>query len=75
MKYNPQNPLSTEEIDNLSPDEFLEYLDSKSEFLNKQAKAISMYDAKKYAYMSAAISRTEISDKHHRDLNKRKTDF
>jgi len=74
MKYDPQNPLSTEEVDNLPSDEFLEYLDSKSEFLNKQVKTISMYDAKKYAYMSAAISRTEISDKHHRDLNKWRAD-
>lgn len=44
MKYDPNNPLTDEELDKLGNedfDSFLEYLDGKSAHLNKNSKKVS----------------------------------
>ena len=43
VKYDPNNPLSDEELDKLGKenfDEFLSYLDSKSEYLKSFTKPL-----------------------------------
>ena len=52
VKYDPNNPLSDEELDKLGKedfDSFLEYLDSKSDYLKQFTKPLGTYHAKRFA--------------------------
>jgi len=65
MKYDPNNPLSDEELDKLAKkdfDKFLEYLDSQSEHLKKFTKPLSSYHTKRFASLSAAMQGKTISE-------------
>ena len=65
MKYDPNNPLSDEQVDKLAKedfDKFLEYLDSQSEYLKKFTKPLSSYHTKRYASLNAAHQGKTISD-------------
>ena len=66
VKYDPENPLSDEELDKLAEKDFelfLEYLDSKTAYLKQFAKPLSSYHAKRFAAMAAKESGREFSKK------------
>ena len=50
--YDPNNPLSDEELDKIAEedfDKFLEYLDSKTAYLNQFTKPLDAYHLKRFA--------------------------
>ena len=50
--YDPNNPLSDEELDKIAEedfDRFLEYLDSKTAYLKQFSKPLSAYHLKRFA--------------------------
>ena len=50
--YDPNNPLSDEELDKIAEedfDKFLEYLDSKTAYLKQFSKPLSAYHLKRFA--------------------------
>ncbi len=64
-KYDPNNPLSEEELDDLGKvdfEGFLEYLDSQSEYLKQFSKPLSSYHTKRYASLSLAQQGKQITD-------------
>jgi hypothetical protein len=66
VEYDPQNPLSDEELDKMAEkdfDMFLEYLDSKTAYLKKFAKPLSSYHTKRFAAMAAKESGRDFSKK------------
>lgn len=66
MKYNPENPLTEEQLEKLGEenfDLFLEYLDSQSEYLKQFSKPLSSHHTKRYASLSAAHQGKQISEK------------
>jgi len=65
MKYDHNNPLSDEELDELAKndfDMFLEYLDSKTEYLKSKTRPLNSHEMKKFAAMAAANEGRTISD-------------
>jgi len=65
MKYNPNKPLTDEELDKLSKDDFdkfLEYLDSQSEHLRKYTRPLNSHETKKMASLSAAVQGKKLTD-------------
>lgn len=57
VKYDPNNPLSDEELDKLGNenfDEFLSYLDSKADYLKQFTKPLGQYHTKRFAAATAA---------------------
>jgi len=65
MKYDPNNPLSDKELDELSKedfDKFLEYLDSQSEHLRKYTRPLNSHETKKMASLSAALQGKKLTD-------------
>ncbi len=64
LKYDPNNPLTDEELHLLGDenfDKFLEYLDSKAEYLKGFSKPLSSYHTKRYASISAASQGKELT--------------
>jgi hypothetical protein len=64
-KYDPNNPLSEDELDELGKvdfEGFLEYLDSKTEYLKQFTKPLSSYHTKRYASLSLSQQGKEITD-------------
>jgi len=64
-KYDPNNPLSEDELDELGKvdfEGFLEYLDSQSEYLKQFSKPLSSYHTKRYASLSLAQQGKQITD-------------
>lgn len=62
MMYDPNNELSEEQLLGLSEDDFLEYLDSKAQYLKQFTRPLGSYHTKRYASMAAAhrgVSLTE----------------
>ena len=60
IKYDPNNPLSDEELDKISKedfDKFLEYLDSKTEYLKSKTRPLNSHEMKKA--MSAKLMKEE----------------
>lgn len=73
MKYNPNNPLTEQELDTLGEkdfDAFLEYLDGKSEYLKKFTKPLDTYHLKQYASFDASNTGKALSDDEIKKLNK-----
>jgi len=65
-KYDPNNPLSDKELDDLAKvdfEGFLEYLDSKTAYLKSKTRPFYTYELKKFASMAAANEGRQISDK------------
>jgi len=65
-KYDPNNPLSDKELDDLAKvdfEGFLEYLDSKTAYLKSKTRPLNTYELKKFASMAAANEGRQISDK------------
>lgn len=73
MKYDPNNPLSEEELDKLGEtdfDSFLEYLDGKSEYLKKFTKPLDTYHLKRFASLDASNNGKSLTDDDIKKLNK-----
>ena len=65
MKYDPNNPLTDEQLDEIAGknfDMFLEYLDSKSEYLRKHIRPLNSHETKKFAAITAAMSGKQLTD-------------
>ena len=65
MKYDPNNPISDEELDKIAKedfDKFLEYLDSKSAYLKNKTRPLNSHELKKMAMLDAKIQGKEVSD-------------
>ena len=65
MKFDPNNPLTEEELDKLGKedfDSFLEYLDGQSEHLRKYTRPLNSHETKKMAAMNAALSGRKLTD-------------
>jgi hypothetical protein len=64
VEYDPNNPLSDKEMDELADkdfDMFLEYLDSKTAYLKKFAKPLSSFHTKRFAALDSALKGTQIT--------------
>lgn len=65
MKYDPNNPLTDEQLDELAEkdfDLFLEYLDSQSEYLRQDVRPLNAYETKRMAGLTAALQGRQITD-------------
>ena len=65
MKYDPNNPLTDNELDKLGKDDFdgfLEYLDGKTEHLKQFSKPLSSYHTKRFAALDKAQKGEKITD-------------
>lgn len=65
LQYDPNNPLSDKELDELAEKDFelfLEYLDSKTEYLKTKTRPMNSHELKQVAALSAAIDGRKISD-------------
>lgn len=56
MKYNPNKPISDEELDKLSESDLFEYLDGREKYLRETntIKPLGQYEAKHFAAFSKA---------------------
>ena len=73
MKYNPNNPLNEDELNKLGEadfDSFLDYLDSKAEYLKKFTKPLDTYHLKKFASLDANDKGEALNDDDLKKLNK-----
>lgn len=73
MKYNPNNPLNEEELNKLGEadfDSFLEYLDSKADYLKNFTKPLDTYHLKKFASLDATDKGESLNDDDLKKLNK-----
>ena len=65
MKFDPNNPLTDEELDKLGKEDFdgfLEYLDGQSEHLRKHTRPLNSHETKKMASISAALQGKQLTD-------------
>ena len=65
MKFDPNNPLTEEELDKLGKedfDSFLEYIDGQSEHLRKHSRPLNSHETKKMAAITAAMSGRQLTD-------------
>ena len=62
MKYDPNNELTDEQLEQLSESEFMEYLDTKAEYLKQFTRPLGSYHAKRYAAMSATSLGKSITE-------------
>ena len=65
MKYDPNNELTDEQLDELGKTDFdavLEYLDSQAEYLKQFTKPLSSYHTKRFASVSAAMQGKQITE-------------
>tara|TARA_A200000159_G_C7237035_1_gene302826 strand:- start:448 stop:717 length:270 start_codon:yes stop_codon:yes gene_type:complete len=65
MIYDPNNPISDEDLDKIAKEDFekfLEYLDSKTEYLKSKTRPLNSHEMKKFAAMAAANEGRTISD-------------
>lgn len=65
MIYDPNNPLTDAQLDELAEkdfDMFLEYLDSQSEYLRQDIRPLNAYEVKRMAGLTAAMQGRQLSD-------------
>jgi hypothetical protein len=73
LKYDPDNPLTDEQLDKIAAydfDMFLEYLDSKTEYLKTKVRPLNTHELKKINFLDAASRGEEISDKRWDEIKK-----
>jgi len=61
MIYDPNAELTDEQMENLSEEEFFQYLDSKAEYLKQYTKPLGTYHTKRYAAATAAHQQRELT--------------
>ena len=72
--YDPNNPLSDEELDKIAEkdfDKFLEYLDSKTAYLKTKTRPLNSHEMKKFASLAAASEGKKLSDEEFEQIKKR----
>ena len=60
MKYDPKQELTKEALDTLAKedfDSFLQYLDSKSNYLKNQTRPLTSYHKKRFASMVEVLAK------------------
>ena len=65
LVYDPNNPISDEELDKIAKedfDKFLEYLDSKSAYLKTKTRPLNSHELKKMAMLDAKIKGKDVSN-------------
>ena len=65
MKYDPNNPLTDAQLDELAEkdfDMFLGYLDSQSEYLRQDVRPLNSYEVKRMAGLTAAMQGRQLTD-------------
>lgn len=62
MIYDPNNELTEEQLQELSEEDFFEYLDTKAEYLKQFTRPLGTYHAKRYAAMSATSLGKSITE-------------
>tara|TARA_R100000908_G_C3629253_1_gene70921 strand:- start:196 stop:471 length:276 start_codon:yes stop_codon:yes gene_type:complete len=63
-KYDPNNPLTDKELDEMAEHDFnwfLEYLDSKSEYLKTKSRPLNSHELKKISFLDAAARGDSIT--------------
>ena len=73
LKYDPNNPLTDKQLDEIAAydfDMFLEYLDSKTAYLKQYSKPLGKYHCKRFAALDAKMSGKEITTKLIKDAEK-----
>ena len=73
LKYDPDNPLTDKQLDEIAAydfDKFLEYLDSKTEYLKTKTRPLNTHELKKINFLDAASRGEEISDKRWDEIKK-----
>lgn len=60
MKYDPEHPLSDEEINEMDDDTLFTYLDSRAEYLKKYSRPLDTYHTKQFL---ASTKGSEITEK------------
>lgn len=73
MKYDPNNPLTDEQLDEIAGknfDMFLSYLDSKSEYLRSKSRPMNSHELKQVAGLSAAMNGTQLTDEEWESVKK-----
>lgn len=71
MTYNPKQELTKEALDNLAKEDFdlfLEYLDSKANYLKNHSEPLTNYHKKRFAAMVEVLAKEE-RDKERRKQN------
>ena len=74
MVYDVNNPLSDKELDELAEkdfDLFLEYLDSKTEYLKTKTRPLNSHEIKKMAMLDSKLKGKEISDTEWENIKER----
>jgi hypothetical protein len=66
ITYNPNEELTTNELNALDEKDFFEYLDLKAKHLKQFTKPLSEHHTKHYSAMSAAISGNEFTEEHYK---------
>ena len=73
LKYDPNNPLTDKQLDEIAAydfNKFLEYLDSKTEYLKTKTRPLNTHELKKINYLDAASRGEEISQKRWEEIKK-----
>ena len=73
MKFDPNNPLTEEELDKLGKEDFdgfLEYLDGKTAHMKQFVKPLDTYHLKRFASITAAEQGKQLGDTDIKKLNK-----
>ena len=63
-KYDPNNPLTDKELDEMAEHDFnwfLEYLDSKSEYLKTKSRPLNSHELKKISFLDEAARGDSIT--------------
>ena len=72
MKYDPNNELTEEQMTQLSEDEFMEYLDTKEEYLKQFTRPLGSYHAKRYAAMTKTSLGRSVTEEEYQGKENRK---
>ena len=73
LKYDPNNPLTDKQLDEIAAhdfDKFLEYLDSKTEYLKTKTRPFNTHELKKINYLDAASRGEEITSERWESIKK-----
>lgn len=73
MIYDPNNPLTDEQLEQLGKedfDSFLEYLDGQSAELLKKARPLNSYELKRMASITAAEQNKQLSEDEFQKIKK-----
>ncbi len=70
MKYDPNNELTDAQMENLTEEEFFQYLDSKSEYLKQFTKPLGEYHTKRFAVMNAAMEGRGLTEEEYQTAKK-----